>query len=84
MNLLCFRVITGISILLFGCVSFGQIKEYLDVNLSTEKINPKGFNGQLKLSVENISNDTVYISLEPFIFEVVNKPGIFNYVNLMS
>ena len=41
------KAIIGISILLFGGISYGRISKKLDINLSPQEINSNSFNGQL-------------------------------------
>ena len=76
------KAIIGISILLFGGISYGQIDKKLDINLSPQEINSNSFNGQLSLSVKNISKDTIYVTLDPFNIDLVNWNGFGNYIYL--
>ncbi|MCX6157375.1 MAG: hypothetical protein NTY74_05310 [Ignavibacteriae bacterium] len=82
MKQIFFKALIGISILLFGGISYGQIDKRLDINLSPQEISSNSFNGQLSLTFKNISKDTIYITLDPFNIDVVNQKGFGNYVIL--
>lgn len=76
------KSIIVVFMLLLYCFSYGQISKRLDVNLAPQEINNNSFDGKLRLKVKNVSKDTIYITLEPFNFDIVNRKGIDNYVNL--
>lgn len=68
-----FKAIIIIVALLLSDITFGQYNKELEINLFPREINGNIFDGHLILSIKNISKDTIYITIEPFNYDIINK-----------